>query len=108
MPTHPDAPTRPYPLHEVLAEARPRLDERHKMGHLNIVVLALSEDGYQVVLSLAVIDPNFGACAALLATRYNGEVLTRPTLVMPCDARSSRFVRRLCRLRVISVGPSDH
>lgn len=93
------------PLHDVLAEACPRFDGRLKMGRLNVVVLALSEDGYQVVLSLAEIDPEFGACAALLATRYNGQALVRPTLVMPCDGRSSRYVRNLCQLRLLSVSP---
>lgn len=48
------------PLHEVLTEMPARLDRRHKMAHLNIVVLAMSEDGYQVVLSLAEIEPEFG------------------------------------------------
>jgi hypothetical protein len=94
------------PLHTVLAEICPRLDQRHKMGHLNVVILALSDDGYQVVLSLAEIDPEFGACAALLATRYNGVMLTRPTLVMPHDGRASRYVRRLCRLCLLNVVPS--
>jgi hypothetical protein len=93
------------PLHEVLAETGPRVDDRHKMGQLNVVVLARSEDGYQVVLSLAEVDPEFGACAALLATRYNGQVLARPTLVMPCDGRASRYVRNLCHLRLFSVDP---
>lgn len=96
---------RGVPLYEVLAEIPPRLDERHKMGQLNVVVLALSEDGFQVVLSLAEIDPEFGACAALLATRYNGDALHRPTLVMPCDGRASRYVRGLCRLCVVTIAP---
>lgn len=93
------------PLHQVLTEIPPRLDLRHKMGQLNVIVLALSEDGFQVVLSLAEIDPEFGACAALLATRYNGELLARPTLVMPCDGRASRYVRGLCRLAVHNIAP---
>ncbi|NKQ54724.1 molybdopterin-binding protein [Amycolatopsis sp. K13G38] len=92
-------------LHEVLTELRPRWDERHKMGQLNVVVLAVSEDGFQVALSLAEIDPEFGACAALLATRYNGAVLARPTLVMPCDGRASRYVRSLSRLCLFNVAP---
>lgn len=95
------------PLHEVLTETPTRLDPRHKMAHLNIVVLATSEDGYQVALSLAEIEPEFGACGALLATRYNGEVLPRPMLVMPADARASRYVRRLCRLCLVSLAPWD-
>ncbi|WP_236788215.1 molybdopterin-binding protein [Amycolatopsis sp. GM8] len=92
-------------LYEVLAEIPPRLDQRHKMGQLNVVVLALSEDGFQVVLSLAEIDPEFGGCPALLATRYNGEVLERPTLVVPSDGRASRYVRGLCRLAVVTIPP---
>jgi hypothetical protein len=96
---------RGVPLHEVLAEVNPRRDPRHKMAQLNVVVLAVSEDGYQVVLSLAEVEPEFGACAALLATRYNGEILVRPTLVMPCDARASRYVRGLSRLCLLNVAP---
>ncbi|WP_237710476.1 molybdopterin-binding protein [Saccharopolyspora spinosa] len=95
------------PLHEVLTEMPPQLDGRHKMGQLNVIVLALSEDGFQVVLSLAEIDPEFGACAALLATRYNGRALTRPTLVMPGDGRASRYVRGLCRLRLLNIAPAE-
>lgn len=77
------------------------------MGRLNIIVVARSADGYQVVLSLAETDPEFGACAALLATRYNGQVLTPPTLVMPHDDRASRYVRNLCHLRLLSVDPAN-
>ena len=94
------------PLHEVLVETGLRPDQRHKMGELNVVVLAVAEDGYQVALSWAEIDPEFGACAALLATRYNGERLTRPTLVMPCDGRASRYVRRLWQLCLCSMTPA--
>lgn len=94
------------PLHEVLTETDIRPDPRHKIGELNMVVVAVSEDGYQVALSWAEIDPDFGACAALLATRYNDERLTRPTLVMPCDGRASRYVRRLWQLRLHCMTPT--
>jgi len=97
---------RGVPLHEVLAETGLRPDRRHKMGELNVVVLAVSEDGYQVALSWAEIAPDFGACAAMLATRYNGERLIRPTLVMPCDGRASRYVRRLWQLRLHCMTPT--
>lgn len=93
------------PLYEVLAEAGFEVDVRHKRGRLNVVVVANSEDGYQVALSLAEIDPEFGAHPALLATHYNGAVLTRPTLVMPRDGRSSRYVRGLCRLCLVNIVP---
>ena len=82
------------PLHEVLQRTGPHLREDHKMDHPNFVVLAQSEDGYRVLLSWA----EFGACSALLATRYNGELLT-----MPVDGRAGRYVRRLCRLHLVRV-----
>lgn len=91
------------PLHDVLARIELRLDERCKMDHLNFVVSASSEDGYRVVLSMAEIAPEFGACSALLATRYNGELLIRPTLVTPHDGQSSRFVRGLCRPQLARI-----
>lgn len=81
-------------------------DRRHKMGELNVVVRAVAEDGYQVALSWAEIDPEFGACAALLATRYNGTRLSRPTLVTPCDGRASRCVRDPWQLRLLSMTPA--
>ena len=96
---------RGVPLHEVLSEREPRWDRRHKMGRLNVVVVATSEDGFQVVLSLAEVDPEFGANQALLATRYNDELLRRPTLVLPGDGRASRYVRRLCRIGLLTIAP---
>ncbi|WP_211301620.1 hypothetical protein [Saccharopolyspora spinosa] len=65
---------------------------------------ARSEDDYQVVLSWAEIAPDFGACAALLATRYNGHLLTRPTLVVPHGGHANRYLRRVCRLQLARVG----
>ncbi|WP_326953780.1 molybdopterin-binding protein [Amycolatopsis sp. NBC_01286] len=91
-------------LYDVLREGPLPVDTRHKMASLTVVVLAVAEDGFQVALSLAELDPEFGACAALLATRYNGELLARPTLVMPSDQRASRYVRGLARLQLMCVG----
>ncbi|MEV7551950.1 molybdopterin-binding protein [Amycolatopsis sp. NPDC089917] len=94
-------------LHDVLREGPLPFDPRHKMPGLTVVVLAVAEDGFQVALSLAEIDPEFGHCAALLATRYNGELLPRPTLVMPGDLRASRYVRGLARLCLLTVGSNS-
>ncbi|MEU5697124.1 molybdopterin-binding protein [Actinosynnema sp. NPDC020468] len=91
------------PLADLLGRLDLRVEPGHKMDRLNFVVLAHSEDGYRVVLSLAEVDPEFGGCSAILATRYNGRLLTRPTLVTPRDARSSRYVRGVCLLRVTRV-----
>ncbi|MGI5500166.1 molybdopterin-binding protein [Lentzea sp. CA-135723] len=92
------------PLHEVLAKVRLRTSGGSKMDKLSFVVVASSADGYRVLLSWAEVDPEFGACSAMLATRYNGRQLTRPTLVTPRDGRSSRFVRDVARLEIARFG----
>ncbi|MGP4018711.1 molybdopterin-binding protein [Saccharopolyspora sp. 5N708] len=91
------------PLHRVLAEVSLRTDDHRKKDHLSFVVLARSEDGYRVVLSWAEIAPDLGACAALLATRYNGQILTRPTLVVPHDRHANRYVRNIRCLQLSRV-----
>ena len=92
-------------LHKVLRTVVLRVDERCRKDHLSFAVLARSQDGYRVLLSMAEIDPAHGACSALLATSYNGRLLSLPTLVLPCDGRASRYVRDLCRLDLVRVGP---
>jgi hypothetical protein len=77
------------------------------MDQLMFVILARGQDGYQVVLSWGEIDPEFGGCAALLATRYNDVRLPRPTLVLPCDDRGSRHVRMVTELRVLRMTADD-
>ncbi|MGW6441594.1 molybdopterin-binding protein [Lentzea sp. NPDC055074] len=94
------------PLHEILGRVVLRLDDGSKMDKLGFVVVATSQDGFRVVLSWAEVDPEFGSCSALLATRYNGRRLTRPTLVTPQDGRSSRYVRDLARIEISRVGAS--
>ncbi|WP_285634949.1 molybdopterin-binding protein [Lentzea sp. NBRC 102530] len=91
------------PLHDVLSRVVLRLDGTGKMDELSFVVIATSKDGFRVALSWAEVDPEFGSCAALLATRYNGRRLTRPTLVTPRDGRSSRYVRDLACLEISRV-----
>jgi hypothetical protein len=91
-------------LHDLLIDIGLALRDDHKMDQLNVVVLARSQDGYQVTLSWGEVDEEFGACAALLATRYNDVVLRRPTLVLPRDTRGSRYVRMLSELRVLHLG----
>ncbi|USX54587.1 molybdopterin-binding protein [Lentzea sp. HUAS12] len=92
------------PLHDVLGRVGLRTSEGSKMDELSFVVVASSADGYRVLLSWAEVDPEFGACSALLATRYNGRLLTRPTLVTPRDGRASRYVRDVARLEITRFG----
>ncbi len=90
-------------LHDVLSGIGLAVRDVSKMDHLRFAVLAHGQDGYQVVLSWAELDPEFGACAALLATRYNDRLLSRPTLVLPEDGRGGRYVRLVDRLHVIRL-----
>ncbi|MEV0703281.1 molybdopterin-binding protein [Saccharopolyspora sp. NPDC050389] len=92
-------------LHNLLTDIGLALHEAPKMDQLTFVVLAHGEDGYEVLLSWAELDPEFGSCGALLATRYNNELLPRPTLVMPRDGRGSRYVRLVNRLHVLRIPP---
>jgi hypothetical protein len=95
------------PLHELISGIGLRLGEGHKMDRLTFVILARGQDGYQVVLSWGEVDPEFGGCAALLATRYNDVHLPRPTLVLPGDDRGSRYVRMVSELRVLRMAADD-
>jgi hypothetical protein len=95
------------PLHHLLTRVSLLVDDRRKKDQLSFVILARSEDDYQVVLSWAEIAPELGACSALLATRYNGRILTRPTLVVPHDGRANRYVRRVSRLQIARVRTAD-
>jgi len=91
------------PVHELIAGIGLRLRTDQKMDQLMFVILARGQDGYQVVLSWGEVDPEFGGRAALLATRYNDVLLSRPTLVLPRDDRGSRYVRMASELRVLRV-----
>jgi hypothetical protein len=88
-------------LYEALTIAGLALDPARKMDHLSLAVLAEGADGYGVLVSYAEMHPEFGDCGAMLATWHNGQLLTRPTLVMPADRRASRFVRQVHRLHVV-------
>ncbi|MBP2326205.1 hypothetical protein JOF56_006590 [Kibdelosporangium banguiense] len=91
-------------VHSLLSRIGLAVRDEPKMDHLMFLVLVSGEDGYQVVLSWAELDPEFGACSAVLATRYNGCRLELPTLVMPRDGRGSRYVRLVSRLHVMRAG----
>lgn len=88
-------------LYETIASAGLARHPERKMDHLSLAVLAEGADGYGVLVSYAEMHPEYGDCGALLATWHNGELLDRPTLVMPADRRASRFVRQVHRLHVV-------
>ncbi len=68
-------------------------------------VLAEAKDGYQVVFSLAELDPVFTESQILLADKADGKPLTGALgpfrLIAPKDKRGARSVRMLTRLDVV-------
>ncbi|MFD1049341.1 molybdopterin-binding protein [Kibdelosporangium lantanae] len=91
-------------VHEVIANIGLAVQDSPKMDHLTFFVVVTGQDGYRVGLSWAELDPEFGACSAVLATRYNGSLLPLPTLVMPRDFRGSRYVRLVHHIHVMRAG----
>ncbi|HEU0115882.1 MAG TPA: molybdopterin-dependent oxidoreductase [Thermomicrobiales bacterium] len=91
-------------LQEVgLATAR---DEKNPTLTRYLVVTA--NDGYQVVLSVGEIDPNFGHAPILLAWAQDGQPLAGADgplrLVAPGDVKGGRYVHGIVRIDVRSVG----
>jgi hypothetical protein len=70
-------------------------------------VLAEAQDGYQVVFSLAELDPSFVDSQILVADTANSKALSgaqgRFRLVVPKDKHGSRSVRMLGKLEVVQV-----
>ena len=94
-------------LHEVLKRAGapqgPTLRGKALAGY----VLAEAQDGYQVVFSLAELDPAFIDNQILLADTATGKPLFgangRFRLVVPKDKPGARSVRMLTRLEVVQL-----
>jgi len=70
-------------------------------------VLAEAQDGYQVVFSLAELDPSFGGGGVLLADTGNGKPLFgeqgRFRLIAAHDKPEARSIRLLTKLEVLSL-----
>lgn len=94
-------------VHEVLKRAGapqgPSLRGKALAGY----VLAQAQDGYQVVFSLAELDPAFIDNQILLADTANGKPLFgaqgRFRLVVPKDKPGARSVRMLTTLEVVQL-----
>jgi DMSO/TMAO reductase YedYZ molybdopterin-dependent catalytic subunit len=94
-------------LHEVLKKAGVPQGGDLRGKALTTYLLAEAQDGYQVVFSLAELDPAFIDSEILLADTANGKPLFgaqgRFRLVVPKDKRGARSVRMLTKLEVVQV-----
>jgi DMSO/TMAO reductase YedYZ molybdopterin-dependent catalytic subunit len=94
-------------VHEILKKAGVPLGSALRGKALASYVLAEAQDGYQVVFSLAELDPSFVDNQVLLADSANGKPLFgaqgRFRLVVPKDQPGARSVRMLTKLEVVRL-----
>ncbi len=95
-------------LHEILKRAGVPQGRELRGKALAGYVLAEAQDGYQVLFSLAELDPSFIDNEILLADTANGKPLFgaqgRFRLVVPKDKPGARSVRMLTKLEVVQLG----
>jgi hypothetical protein len=94
-------------LHEVLKKAGVPQGSELRGKALTSYVLAEAQDGYQVVFSLAELDPSFIDNEILLADTANGKPLFgaqgRFRLVASKDKPGARSIRMLTKLEVVQL-----
>lgn len=94
-------------LHEVLKAAGVAQGERLRGKALTTYVLAEAKDGYQVLFSLAELDPSYVDNQVLLADKLDGKPLDEDQgpfrLVVPKDKPGARGIRMLVKLQVVQV-----
>ncbi len=94
-------------LHDVLKRAGVPQGSELRGKALAGYVLAEAQDGYEVVFSLAELDPAFIDNQILLADTANGKPLFgaqgRFRLVVPKDKPGARSVRMLTKLEVVEL-----
>jgi DMSO/TMAO reductase YedYZ molybdopterin-dependent catalytic subunit len=94
-------------LHEVLKRAGVPQGDALRGKALAGYVLAGAQDGYQVLFSLAELDPSFIDNEILLADTVDGKPMSgdqgRFRLVVPKDKPGARSVRMLTTLEVVQL-----
>jgi DMSO/TMAO reductase YedYZ molybdopterin-dependent catalytic subunit len=94
-------------VHEILKRAGVPAGEALRGRALTSYVIAEAQDGYQVVFSLAELDPSFVDNEILLADTADGKPLSgaqgRFRLIVPKDKPGARAVRMLTKLEVVQL-----
>jgi hypothetical protein len=97
-------------LADVLKKAGAPLGAGMHGAALSSYVLASASDGYQVLFSLAELDPDMADGKFLLADKANGKPLFGENgsfrLVIPTDKRGARSIRMLTSLNVVQLRKS--
>lgn len=94
-------------LHEVLKRAGVPLGSELRGKALTTYLLAEAKDGYQVVFSVAEVDPAFTDSQMLLADKADGKPLIGSQgpfrLVVAKDKPGARSIRMLTRIEVVQL-----
>lgn len=94
-------------LHEILKQAGVPNGKELRGKALSTYIVATATDGYQVLFSLAELDPSFLPSGVLLADTANGKPLSgaqgRFRLVAPKDGPGARSIRMLAKIEVVQV-----
>lgn len=96
-------------LWDVLNQAGILTDEEIKNDSLRFYALVTANDGYQVVISLGEIDPQFGNHPYLLAWDEDGAPLEGESgplrLVLPGDVHGGRYVSGIVSIEIVDAAP---
>jgi DMSO/TMAO reductase YedYZ molybdopterin-dependent catalytic subunit len=94
-------------LGEVLTRAGAPLGAELRGNNVASYVLAKARDGYQVVFSLAEVDPAFTGSQIIIADTVDGKPLFEYQgplrIVAPGDKRGARSVRMLERIEIVRL-----
>lgn len=94
-------------LWDVLSQAGIATDEEIKNDILRFYALVTANDGYQVVISLGEIDPQFGNNPYLLAWDEDGAPLEGESgplrLVLPGDVHGGRYVSGIVSIEIVDA-----
>ncbi|HEX7815038.1 molybdopterin-dependent oxidoreductase [Dyella sp.] len=90
-------------LQDVLAQSVPH-GQSLRGRNLATFVRITASDGYQIVFSVAELDPNFGNTRVILADSKDGQPLDKDgpyRLIVPGDKRPARWIRNITQIDVV-------
>lgn len=98
-------------LIDVLEKAGVPTGERLRGRNMRLYVRIRAADGYQVIFTLAELDPALGHRQVVLADRRDGHPLDEHEgpfrLIVPGDARPARWIRQVQRIDVLLAASAD-
>jgi DMSO/TMAO reductase YedYZ molybdopterin-dependent catalytic subunit len=94
-------------LWDLLSSAQVNLNADVKNDKVSLYIVATGSDGYQAVIAWGEVDPEYSHQPVLVAYERDGQPLDAPQLVVPGDARGSRYVNGLVDLSVRDA-PAAH